>query len=94
MNKKELIDAMSSKSGFTKKDSEILLQSFMDVVEKTLSNGDKIKLVGFGTFETRERAERVGRNPKTNEEIQIPARRVPHFKVAEVFKKRISDKLK
>lgn len=94
MNKKGFIDKLSEKSGFTKKDCEVFLQVFMDSVDEVLSDGDDIKLVGFGTFGTKERAERVGRNPKTNEEIQIPARRVPVFRFGEVYKKRISEKLK
>lgn len=94
MNKKEFIDKLSEKSGLTKKDCEIFLQSSMDVVEETLESGDDIKLVGFGTFSTRERASRIGRNPQTNEEIQIPARKIPVFRFGEVYKKRISEKLK
>ena len=94
MNKKGFIDKLSEKSGFTKKDSEVFLQSFMDSVDEVLSDGDDIKLVGFGTFETRERASRIGRNPRTKEEIQIPARRVPIFTFGEVKKKKISEALK
>lgn len=94
MNKKELIGKISEKSGFTKKDSEIFLQTYIDVVTETLENGEDIKIVGFGNFETRERTSRIGRNPQTNEEIQIPARRVPIFRFGEVLKKKISEALK
>ena len=94
MNKKGFIDKLSEKSGFTKKDCEVFLQVFMDSVDEVLSDGDDVKLVGFGNFEIKERASRVGRNPQTNEEIQIPARKTPIFRFGEVYKKRISEKLK
>ncbi|MEG1256930.1 HU family DNA-binding protein [Clostridium sp.] len=86
MNKSELIAKMAEKSGLTKKDNEVVLKAFIESVEETLESGDKVQLVGFGTFETRERAARVGRNPRTKEEIQIPASRVPVFKVGKEFK--------
>lgn len=86
MNKSELITKMAEKSGLTKKDNEAVLKAFIESVEETLEGGDKVQLVGFGTFETRERAARVGRNPRTKEEIQIPASKVPVFKVGKEFK--------
>ncbi|HAR84617.1 MULTISPECIES: HU family DNA-binding protein [Clostridium] len=86
MNKSELIAKMAEKSGLTKKDNEAVLKAFIESVEEALEGGEKVQLVGFGTFETRERAARVGRNPRTKEEIQIPASKVPVFKVGKEFK--------
>lgn len=86
MNKTDLISAMAEKSGLTKKDAEKALNAFVDAVTEALSNGDKVQLVGFGSFEVRERAERVGRNPQTQEEIKIPATKVPVFKAGKVLK--------
>ncbi|WP_346897544.1 HU family DNA-binding protein [Clostridium sp. UBA7503] len=86
MNKSELIAKMAEKSGLTKKDNEAVLKAFIESVEESLEGGEKVQLVGFGTFETRERAARVGRNPRTKEEIQIPASKVPVFKVGKEFK--------
>jgi len=86
VNKSELIAKMAEKSGLTKKDNEVVLKAFIESVEETLEGGEKVQLVGFGTFETRERAARVGRNPRTKEEIQIPASKVPVFKVGKEFK--------
>ncbi len=86
MNKSELIAKMAEKSGLTKKDNEAVLKAFIESVEEALEGGEKVQLVGFGTFETREIAARVGRNPRTKEEIQIPASKVPVFKVGKEFK--------
>lgn len=86
MNKAELITSMSEKCGLTKKDTELALKAFIETVEETLENGDRVQLVGFGTFETRERAARKGRNPRTKEEIDIPASTVPVFKAGKEFK--------
>ncbi len=77
MNKSELITSMAEKSKLTKKDAETALKAFIESVEEALEGGEKVQLVGFGTFETRERAERVGRNPRTKEEITIPASIAP-----------------
>jgi len=77
---------MAEKAGLTKKETETFLKAFIDSVEEALSNGEKVQLVGFGTFETRERAARTGRNPRTKEEIQIPASKVPVFKAGKEFK--------
>ena len=90
MNKIELITAMAEKSGLTKKDSENALKAFIESVEETLASGDKVQLVGFGTFETRERAAREGRNPRTKEVIQIPATTVPVFKAGSAFKEKMN----
>lgn len=80
MNKAELITSMAEKSNLTKKDAELALKAFIESVSETLENGDKVQLVGFGTFETRVRAEREGRNPRTKEVIKIPASIAPVFK--------------
>ncbi len=72
MNKSELITSMAEKAKMTKKDAEVALKAFVESVEEALEKGEKVQLVGFGTFETRERAARTGRNPRTKEEIQIP----------------------
>ena len=90
MNKSELITAMSEKSNLTKKDAEAALKAFIESVEGALENGEKVQLVGFGTFETRERAARTGRNPRTKEEIQIPASTVPVFKAGKEFKEKVN----
>lgn len=86
MNKAELITSMAEKGQLTKKDAEVALKAFIESVEEALGKGDKVQLVGFGTFETRERAERKGRNPRTKEEITIPASTVPVFKAGKEFK--------
>ena len=86
MNKAELITSMAEKSKLTKKDAELALKSFIESVEEALENGEKVQLVGFGTFETRERAAREGRNPRTKEVINIPATTVPAFKVGKALK--------
>ena len=90
MNKQELIATMAEKAQLTKKDTELALKAFIDSVQETLENGDKVQLVGFGTFETRERAAREGRNPQTKETIQIPASTVPVFKAGKEFRSRVN----
>lgn len=86
MNKTDLVNAISSKSGLNKKNSEAALNAFISTVQDTLKNGDKVVLVGFGTFEVRERAARKGRNPQTKEEITIPASKAPVFKAGKGLK--------
>ena len=88
MNKAELITSMAEKSNLTKKDAELALKAFIESVSETLENGDKVQLVGFGTFETRVRAEREGRNPRTKEVIKIPASIAPVFKPGKELKER------
>ena len=90
MNKAELITSMAEKSQLTKKDAESALKAFIDSVQEALENGDKVQLIGFGTFETRERAAREGRNPRTKETITIPASTVPVFKAGKEFKDRVN----
>ena len=81
MNKAELVTKMTEKSGLSKKDAELALNAFMKSVEEALVEGDKVQLVGFGTFETRERAARQGRNPRDPQQvIEIPASKAPVFK--------------
>ena len=86
MNRTELISAMSEKSELTKVDTEKALKAFIDTVTDELKNGGKVQLVGFGTFEVAERAERQGRNPKTGETITIPASKSPKFKAGKALK--------
>ena len=90
MNKSELITNMAEKASLTKKDTEAALRAFIESVEETLEKGEKVQLVGFGTFEARKRAARVGRNPRTKEEINIPESIVPVFKAGKEFKEKIS----
>ncbi|OOM82051.1 MULTISPECIES: HU family DNA-binding protein [Clostridium] len=90
MNKAELITSMAEKSKLTKKDAELALKALIESVEETLEKGEKVQLVGFGTFETRERAAREGRNPRTKEVIKIPATTVPVFKAGKEFKDKVN----
>ncbi|WP_027625379.1 HU family DNA-binding protein [Clostridium lundense] len=90
MNKSELITSMAEKSKLTKKDAELALKAFIESVQDTLEKGEKVQLVGFGTFETRKRAARIGRNPKTKEEITIPESTVPVFKPGKEFKDKVN----
>ena len=91
MNKKELITSISEKTELTKKDVELALNAFIETIEETLENGEKVQLTGFGTFEPRQRKARTGRNPKTGEELEIPASVVPAFKVGKAFKERVKE---
>ena len=86
MNKLELVSAIAEQANLTKKDAEAALKAFVDSVEASLKKGEKVQLVGFGTFDVRERAARVGRNPRTNEEMQIAAAKVPTFKAGKALK--------
>ena len=86
MNKAELIAAMAAKTGETKKSAEAVLNALVEVVTETLVKGDKVQLVGFGSFEVRKRAARKGRNPQTKEEIRIPASKAPVFKAGKALK--------
>jgi len=80
MNKADLVSAVAEQAGLSKKDSEKAVNAAFDVIADELVKGGKVQLVGFGSFETKERSARVGRNPRTKEEIEIPASRVPLFK--------------
>ena len=86
MNKAELVAAVAEKTALSKKDSEKAVNAAFEAITAALVGGDKVQLVGFGAFEVKERNARVGRNPKTNEEIQIPASRVPVFKAGKALK--------
>ena len=86
MNKTELVAAVAEKTGLSKKDSEKAVNAAFDSITEALAAGEKVQLVGFGAFEVKERNARVGRNPKTKEEIQIPASRVPVFKAGKALK--------
>lgn len=86
MNKTELVAALSEKANITKKQATDFLAAYEAVITETLAEGDKIQLVGFGTYEVKERAARTGRNPRTGEEMTIPATKVPGFKAGKVLK--------
>ena len=92
MNKSELIAAIATKTGETKKDAEATLNAFVNVVSETLAKGDKVQLVGFGSFVVRKRAARKGRNPQTKEEIKIPASKAPVFKAGKALKDLVNKK--
>jgi len=91
MNKAEMVDAVAEKADMTKKDAEAAVNAVMDVIQEALEKGDKVSLVGFGTFEVRSRAARTGRNPQTKEEIRIPATKVPAFRAGKSLKERIHE---
>ena len=86
MNKAELVAAVAEKAGLSKKDSEKAINAAFDSITAALAGGEKVQLVGFGAFEVKERNARVGRNPKTTEEIEIPASRVAVFKAGKALK--------
>ncbi|MFY9140313.1 MAG: HU family DNA-binding protein [Thermacetogeniaceae bacterium] len=90
MNKAELIGSVAEKAGMPKKDAEKAVNAVLATIEEALAKGDKVQLVGFGTFEVRERAARIGRNPQTGEEIQIAASRVPAFRAGKALKDSVS----
>ena len=86
MNKTELIAIASEHSGMAKKDTERVINAAIDAITAAMVSGDRVQLSGFGTFETKEREARVGRNPHTKEAIDIPATRVPSFKASKALK--------
>ena len=90
MNKTELVAAVAEQAGLSKKDAEAAVKAFIDVVANELKNGEKVQLVGFGTFEVSERAAREGRNPMTGETIQIAASKTPKFKAGKALKDQIN----
>ena len=92
MNKADLIAAIAAKTGDTKKVAEASVNAFVDVVTETLKKGDKVQLVGFGSFEVRKRASRKGRNPQTKDEIKIPASKAPVFKAGKALKDLVNKK--
>ena len=92
MNKAELIAAIAAKTGDTKKGAEATVDAFIDAVKGALVKGEKVQLVGFGSFEVRKRAARKGRNPQTKEEIKIPASKAPVFKAGKALKDLVNKK--
>ncbi|MCR4646028.1 MAG: HU family DNA-binding protein [Oscillospiraceae bacterium] len=92
MNKSELIDAIAKESGLSKKDVDAALKSFVGVVSDALQKKEKVQLIGFGTFETGERAARVGKNPRTHEEIKIAASTQVKFKAGKALKEKVNTK--
>ncbi len=92
MNKEELVQEISKKAKVTQKEASEVLGALIDTIQKTVSKGKKVTLVGFGTFEPRKRAARNGRNPQTNKEIKIPAKTVPVFSAGKNFKTIVNGK--
>ena len=86
MNKAELINAVAAAAEVSKKDAEAVLTATLDAITDALKEGDKVQLTGFGTFEVKERAARVGRKPSTGETIEIPAKKLPTFKAGKGLK--------
>ena len=90
MNKTELVAKIAEKSALSKKDAEKALAAFVDAVEEAVAGGESVQLIGFGTFETRTRGAREGRNPATGKTIKIAASNTPVFKAAKVFKEKVN----
>ena len=86
MNKSELVDAVASNAGISKAKAALAIDGMTDAIRRALSHGDAVTLVGFGTFSVRDRSARTGRNPRTGEEIQIAAAKIPAFKAGKVLK--------
>lgn len=86
MNKAELVSAVKEKTGFSGKDAEAAVKAVFDSVAEALAKGDKVQLIGFGTFEVRERPAREGRNPRTGETLKVEAAKVPAFKAGQALK--------
>ncbi|MBD1868905.1 HU family DNA-binding protein [Oculatella sp. FACHB-28] len=91
MNKGELVDAIADKAGVTKKEADAVLTAVLESIQESVAAGNKVTLVGFGTFEARERQSREGRNPKTGEVMTIPATTVPVFSAGKLFKEKVSE---
>ena len=91
MNKTELVAAIAEKTDLTKKDAELALTAVVESITEALVKGDKVQLIGFGSFEVKNRAARVGRNPKTKEAIEIPASKVPVFKPGKALKDKVAE---
>ncbi len=94
MNKTELVAAIAAKTELSKKDSEKALKAFMEVVSEQLKKGEKIQLIGFGTFEVAKRAARTGKNPQTGKAIKIAACKAPKFKAGKALKEAVNSKKK
>lgn len=94
MNKKELIAAVAEKADVSKKDTEAVVKAALETVTAALAAGEKVQLIGFGTFETRERAARTGKNPRTGAAVKIKACKVPSFKAGAALKEAVNAKKK
>ena len=94
MNKGELIAALAAKTEMTKKDSETALNAVLDVIAESLKKGDKVQLIGFGTFDVKKRPARTARNPRTGAEIKIKASKAPTFKAGKALKDKVNTKKK
>ena len=92
MNKEELVQEISKKASVTQKEAAEVLSTLIDTIRKTVKKGGKVTLVGFGTFESRKRAARIGRNPQTGKELKIPAKTVPAFSAGKKFKVGVNGK--
>ena len=92
MNKSQLVESIATKTGFTKKDSEKALAAVLESVEKALVKGDKVQLIGFGTFGTKKRAARTGRNPQTGATIKVPASKVVSFAPSSALEAKVNKK--
>ncbi len=90
MNKAELVDAISEKAGVTKKEADAVLSAVIETIVESVAGGEKVALVGFGSFEKRHRKEREGRNPKTGEAMTISATSVPAFSAGKSFKEKVA----
>ncbi|MBD2439796.1 HU family DNA-binding protein [Nostoc sp. FACHB-110] len=90
MNKGELVDTVAAKTNITKKQADEVISAFLEVVTEAVANGEKVTLIGFGSFERRKRSEREGLNPKTKEKITIPATRVPAFSAGKRFREKVA----
>lgn len=91
MNKEQLVSAIAAKAECTKKDADKLVSAIAEVIMDSVAEGDKVTLVGFGTFEARDRSERTGRNPQTGKPITIPATKVPAFSAGKLFKEKVAE---
>jgi DNA-binding protein HU-beta len=89
MNREDMVNAMVRKTGFMRKDAEAALEAVFQIITEALSNGDRVQVTGFGTFEVKNRAPRVGRNPRANTPVQIPARKSPSFKAGKALKEAV-----
>ncbi len=90
MTKTELINAVAERSELSKKDADKAVNAVLDVIASTLSGGEKVQIVGFGSFEVKSRSQRIGRNPRTKEEIVIPASKLPVFKAGKSLKEQVA----
>jgi len=90
MNKGELVAALAAKTELSKKDSEAALNALVDIIGETIAKGEKVQLIGFGTFESKDRPARVARNPRTGEEVKIAASKAPAFKAGKALKDKVN----